>query len=759
MKTFEVFQSMPVGIRIVLPAVFLVVLAACLYGKNKVWSELKRWFIITLEQLRSNTRKVFGHFCVIAVGGLIAFFLSYYLVSNEKILSTSYKALEYQDKIQLTSTTLYMTFVTVILALMALAVTTYIFLNDSLTNREFYEQECIKTLKGRERRKLFENCVLSGACLALCLVIDNINLSNDKMIKYLRFGVVLATSFDIFKLGLFINSIVNHEKHLIELARSYISFNQRDLILNHTQYTCESKMIICGSLTAMFSCREDGNDLSDANKSNYIKHIGDLETLVNNIILNHESDYHFQHGITRTGMLKAILEKKGTFAKQSDISYESISDTIKRLIEIRNCLWILDNAGESIHIQKELECDVVLGILEQLKPFAFQNEQFIDLVFSDVDFSEAVFTYSNLRKSALTHITFFGANLKNADFSNGLLQDLNLRNAICQGGVFSGARIIEPGINRKTVFNEAVLNDCELTNCCIGSLPEDGNKEDPSEYQFRKVLCKHANLVNAVLTNIDFSNAVFTQSTFSGATLKKCKLEWVNLSKVVMDHATIEEDCVFEFADCSDLVAVESKWGKRNPKKMNLQGARFVGANFKRATLESCGFQGTYTNDASFSEATIKGCDFSRAILTHVDFSGARISSCIFIDSLLRDTLFRGNPNQSSEPDNPAKPGQNEIHNSDFSNADMTNCNIRNVVFVNCRFDRTIMDDSVVRNTQFIGCSFEDTRWNNILLFSVEWEKCHGTFFQDAVSQISFGTEQDKVRWEFFRNCARKEST
>ena len=749
----QILKIYPLIIAVVIG---LVVMAVLFF----IWGKINRksrnlWVNVRTTQLGHNVKSLIGYILLLVAitTPLIVLIL---LLAKNNDLSNVFFDLSVASDAEMTSATLFATLITVLLALIALSVTAHVFLNDALLNRKDYEEMQIKNLKRHTTQRMFFICIFSGLCITLCLFVDNANLAKKVDWSWIRLIAVIISFFDILALVLFINSIVNYEKHLMEYARSYIRFNQPFLTGKKATKS-----------------RNSNTQTNEATISDVVKSIGDLEDLVNNILKNHESEYRYQRSITSEIMLNTILKKKlknnlqdsnkpnlqqmisqagATNASENDFCDE-ICRKYSRLIEIRNCIWILQDNDESAPIDSCLN-NSILKLGSCLSSFAFRDERFIDLSFIDEDFSNGDFTQSSMRKSAFLNSSFANATLKNCDFSDSLLQNVNFCDTNCNGLVLSDARIVSPSISAGTNFENAVLSGCEITleeNETIGSDKPicvdacKNNKDEMYSYNFKRVSCQRTFFSKCCFIGVNFDNSVFTNSSLEESKIIECSFEYADMKGAILVNAIISRSCVFGYSDCSDIVAVSSIWGfddEVGVDCLELTGARFVHANMAYTKMTKCLFNKAYMNDATFTAAKIDNCIFVGSLLSNVDFTDAVIENSDFSHSLLHNALFIGGNMATSE-----EKRQKIIHTS-FVESEMNNCSIKNYNFENCSFDKAVLDCSVIRNVTFNNCTFNYTWFSDVLLFNVNFRNCKGRILRSAANELSFGLPADRINWK-----------
>ena len=733
-------QFLKTNLWYIVIVIVLVVLEAIIYivlQRRFNRKSMDLWCHVKKTQLGSNAKSLLSHFLRL-LAFAVPIIVLILLLKKDNDLSKGLFDLSVASDAETTSATLFATLITVLLALIALSVTAHVFLNDALLNRKDYEEQQIKNLKRHTTQRMFFICIFSGLCITLCLFVDNANLANKVDWIWIRLVSVIISLFDIIALVLFINSIVNYEKHLIEYARSYIKFNQPFLTGGKADKS-----------------RINSTQKNEATISVVVKSIGDLEDLVSNILKNHESEYRYQRSVTSELMLNTILRKKAetNLIKSITVSIDDICKKYSRMIEIRNCIWILQDNDDSAAINCGLK-ESILELKRLLSLFAFRDERFIDLSFIDEDFSSGDFTQSSMRKSAFLNSNFTGATLKNCDFSDSLLQNVDFRGANCRGVVLLNARIVSPKISTETDFENAVLSGCEITlaeNETIGldkhNHAESGrnNRDKLYPYNFKRISCQRTFFSKCCFIGINFDNSVFTNSSLEESRIIECSFEYADMKAAVLVNAIISRSCIFGYSDCSDIVAASSIWGYDDEvgvDYLDLTGARFVHANMAYTQMTKCRFNRAYMNDATFTASRIDNCHFNGSLLSNIDFSDAVIDNSFFSHSLLHNALFIGGDTATSEEK------RQKISNTWFVESEMNNCSIKNYTFEKCNFNKAVLDGSVIRNVTFIDCTFDYSRFSDVLLFNVKFKNCKGKILRSATNNLSFGLPTDRINWK-----------
>lgn len=612
------------------------------------------------------------------------------------------------------TTTVYATLITILLALLALAVTAYVFLTDSLKDRrEPYERESIDRLQNAYTIFLFGLAILSLLALLFCFLTDNSDIAFFKTGCTPFFTIALSSIVSIL-LFLYICLIICHDGCLASYAHA------------------ARKKLISASPGAGPSVEID----------DVFKWIGDLEMLGEQLIQNHKENLHVSND--KSALLR--------------ITSENFCGVYSKLISYRNYLWVeqkrqMDGAiliryseyHKVRRLVREAENDLRHCFLqgERMQGKSF-TAPFLSRGTEPLCLEGAVFTNAVFEKNpnpphlfAGEGIDFQKAALRGADFTRARLNGLNLKGAKCQEAVFTDAVLNQIQVDERSCFKRAVFQNTDF-----GSQKFRARRESIC---FKDASFAGALLTNCLFTWCDFRQAVFNQAVMSSVILDSICLSYADLSDAILTHASIsfqqDEDSHFKpekywlpiklSEDKTPLPAYTDRWNGRwmgpaffvNLEKSilsqasisnyNFIGSRMSNANFTDARLEYCILDRCYGQQASFQEATLENCRFSFAMFNQVDLSHAKIINCDFSDCDLRDSLFVQAAIQGEEH-------QRAL----FHKANFTHAQIRAGVFTLCDFTDALLEDADLRNTIFERCVFKNTSFLQSDMRGVVFRNC-----------------------------------
>lgn len=632
------------------------------------------------------------------------------------------------------TTTIYMTLVTTLLALMAVSVTAYIFLVGALTSREPYEYGRVRQLKADNTGQLVILAIFSGVLTAINLLLDNGYCS----FKWIKYGTILLSFLVICFHIYFIYEIIVYEHCIVDRAFTYVKKN-----IDH--YTSEET-----DWTRISNTNEEPNELIS-----FIKNMGDLELLMNSIATNHEAEFHLRQNQVKENFLRDIFKNKGM-----DNAADFIED-YGRMLEIRNCIWII-NRDRLYPSNLSYLGEQTYQLLKQLREKGMRAEHFNGMIFNKMNLRTALLHNTSFTDSAFYRVNLNGANLEGADFSRALLNNVDFHNVNATGAVFRDARIVNATFNVDSDFSYAALDGIDLSGQKLGkrrSVLSDNDRrkqhknrtgKEPSEefdlyrINFFGAGLKRASFIDGELINITFKNAVLTNAQMTHSSLQGCVFSNADLSEAQMSEIIISQDCLFDYANMEGVNASHSKWGDEDsvysqkstiPQKVELLSmnrSRLARANFSQSSFSNCDMNNSYANDSSFIYTTFTNCSFKNTILINADFTDAKIKKCCFQEANLSNILMI------------MTDSDREVIKTDFSKANFTNAEIRNCIFKGCFFIDTLFSDTLIRDVKFEGCTFLHTQFRDCFFFNVSKD---GSLTKENVvfERCEYGTEADLV--------------
>lgn len=679
---------------------------------------------------------------------ILVCFLIHLILLPQKVVNISNDV-----AITTTTTTVFTTLMTVNLTLVALAVTAYIFLRDVSGNRQPYEQNAVRILLKKNTSKLICLTAATGICVVACLIVDNSQLSFLDETSWFQYLVAAASSMDVVALIVFIYGIIDFENNLKKTAEEQIE-----------------KLI--GQIKKLLGEKNDEEKIPKdkiiSKKDEIIKQIGDVETFVNQILTNHEAEYHAkQTEISLSTVIGNKLDKKSEDEKENisedkkenDLKPDKFCEAYNDLIELRDYLLMQHQSNEEKNDspvdQKKIDLAVgrmITIILAELSRNYITNEILGDMSISDIDFEEKSNLHnSSLRNAAIINCKLKDCKLETADFTGSVLTNLDISGSDCKNAVFTDVKFTGLKISKETKFSNAVFREADLSVHDWTKLDED--EYEPNKYRhhdsavaFDGTSCDKVNFLESKFYFFNFSYSVFTNAQFTNAVFEKCTFDSSNFTGALFIDTKVNSGCTFKNANLGNLTAARSKWNGKKPQKteknapantINLSGSRMAQANFAGAEFSYCNFLGVYANDASFVGATFEKCHLGEMFAPKSDFTNAKLSNCGFSDSNLSYALLISHRREPEE--------QKKIKTCWFNRTTMTNVQIKNRIFIDCEFKQAIFDEALFQDVSFIRCDFKDTQFDGAVFMNVQMIDCKNVQLEKFEKSLRLCTEQDRL--------------
>lgn len=622
------------------------------------------------------------------------------------------------------TTTLFTTLMTINLALIALAVTAYVFLIGALNSRDIFEKEAIDLLISDRTKHLIVLSAFTGLSVVSCLFVDNA-VPDVFKIDCVQHVIILMSVMDIVFLLAFIFQIIDYENNICSFAEKNIK-------------KIEKQIVDYGKAKA-----KNGDLYEEENK--IIKDIGDLEILIDSVLTNHEVEYRYpQH---KQEMLKAIFDAK---IKDSPEKNKEMCILYFDLLKVRDSYLCVRKKsknrsrcwrfiGVEIRAQKEIILDyekinkiqkAIDIFLEYIKGGILKGEKFIDQNFSGINFAgnkkeKAQLSDVSFRMAAISNSQFDYTDLSAADFSNVVFRDVSMKDVNCQNTLFVGAKFYDFKISEDSVFTGAVFNEVDFNSEKIGGFQKKCDFESSS--------FNRANMVKCKLENVLLEKSVFKESLLSLAIIEKCCFNYGDFTDAILADSTLIDN-FFNYANLERIVGIHSLW-----KICEAEGARMAKANFTEARFEGCRFNRIYAEGSTFSGSVLKESFFKNAVFDAVDFSCDEIENCHFDGSNMKNMIFTGNKTCSD---------------TTFIDVDFSGSQMKDIIFYNCKFDKAIFNNVMLKHVVFENCSFHNAQFYSTFIMDVKWKRCYNlNSLRKFKKKIDFATKEDYQR--FVRNIIR----
>ncbi|MCC8365809.1 DUF2169 domain-containing protein [Xenorhabdus sp. PB61.4] len=280
---------------------------------------------------------------------------------------------------------------------------------------------------------------------------------------------------------------------------------------------------------------------------------------------------------------------------------------------------------------------------------------------------------------------FSGMDFTGADLSNMDLRGANFSRALLESACFNHSQL------DKADFSEAMLARAEFCHTSLSGVKLD-----------------KANLVLAKCERSDFSNTDFKEVQLQEALFDHCQFSHSTFTDLLLRQVFITH-CDFH----------SSQWNNCTLTELELPAL-----SFNHATLNKVIFLKCKLEQAVFDEAQCEGCSWVETEVNHIRFCSASLLNCAFV---MNTTL-----NQA-----------------DFTQATLTECNLRQMPLVQARFHSATLNNSDLSEADcrsadmqhlnatksiFIRTDFREALLNNASLMGALMQKCslHGTDLRGA---------------------------
>ena len=394
-----------------------------------------------------------------------------------------------------TTTSIYATLIPILLALLTLAITAFIFLSTALKDRrQPFEQEAIRAMLDKRTSQLLGLTVGGLFCLAACVFLDNTTSAFFQEPLFIASATVLSFVESVLLIW-YIWYIIKYESDLRSIAKK--------------------------ARKKLYS--EGGGSTNSGDEATVFKLIGDLELLVNQLLHNHKDNFHRADGMDTL----------------NGITTQDFADKYKRLISYRDFLRVegLDaaGAGEWESVRKDiwaLENDLREKYLkgERLKNLSFVAP-FLEQGDKPFCLQTTVFTGSAFEKVDLAC-----ADLTSADFSQTRLNGIRLlKGATCKETIFSESVWKEVKVDTTCNFEKAVFRDADLGRQAF--------RAEPGQvFRFQNASFDGANLLDCVFQSADLRFANFQNALLIQAVLNTVCLSYASLRRATLTGMELKFD-------------------------------------------------------------------------------------------------------------------------------------------------------------------------------------------------------------------------
>ena len=565
-----------------------------------------------------------------------------------------------------------------VLGLLGVAITSYIFLHDTMQNKakKAHMKSAIDQLQKSIRKTLTYNCIIGLIAFILCLVVYYDN-------TYPKAGLIVLSTFAYF-------SIV----WLIELNVSIINYNK--VLLGKTVQLLNEKR------------KELGNSLNwktakpnDETCNAFFKASADVQKILRKLMSNHIEKT--SGTLEKKAMEAILLLKTSNTNEAADLAHNCVL-----LTDYTDLLLVLSEltSDESTEIPIDLPLSVesrliksfvsgeIIGGIGDEKGISVSSKTYEDGRFDGTSFANSLFFKVTFKghNQTLERASFMGSKLIDVSFEcQGKMLGINFTNVAFVRVLFpsrkAGCRLELCNFRDADFSKQEQLIDVDFRSSVFHYANFAGdNNFRIEDVSFELTDCSDASFHNIRINNVRFVNANLTASIFTYSKAIQCNMAFSTLESAVLFQAHFEQ--------------------------CNFSNCRIAKANFIEAIIVDCNFNESYCNYVSFQHSRISGqTTFEMTVLTEADFSHAEINDGVdFKDAICTRALFI----------------QTIAKQVSFRNVSFANAQLLHGRYSECIFEDALFDDAMINSVLFCKCDFTNCSFRGAILKKVIFCDCTG---------------------------------
>ena len=275
-----------------------------------------------------------------------------------------------------------------------------------------------------------------------------------------------------------------------------------------------------------------------------------------------------------------------------------------------------------------------------------------------MDFSDCLMEQVNLSGASLIGANFSGAILARANFNKANCSRANFNNAnigasTCINTNFDHASFLETKLS-KSKFENTCFSYAKFVNPEVLEIELDTCSFEHSlieNWQFLELKLNDINFKSAKLTTCNFINCSLKDCCFDNANLTSTAWSDTSLSSVSFVKANLTSNCFVSAVEVDDkqdaFTTGNLDFSKAILHKANLQGLNLKNCLFTFADISSANFNGADLSHSNFDDCQGHQTTFRKAILTgasmkRADLMGAVLGKAIITDTNLENANLYG---------------------------------------------------------------------------------------------------------------------
>jgi uncharacterized protein YjbI with pentapeptide repeats len=381
-----------------------------------------------------------------------------------------------------------------------------------------------------------------------------------------------------------------------------------------------------------------------------------------------------------------ILQTQEKMVNLQENEMAKISDELdKASSQFRVCYAMgahFSDHGLSPHRNDEQQYNKLIAIMNGDKDASDQDWACLDLsglTLDGMNFSNCLMEQVNLTNTSLIGANFSGAILARSNFeksncSQANFDKANLGACHCHGTLFDGANFNESKLSKTEFIGasfiganidqpealEIVLQDCNFDNSTIKGLPFLELKM--KNITFRNAQLETCNFVNSELSCCNLDNAYLPSTAWANTSINNTSFIAADMTSNCFVSSEDEAPCTFDNLNFSRAIL----------NKANLQNLPLSRTLFTDCSLDSANFTGADLSEANFDNAIGKQIVFRKANL-----NGASLKRSDFMEGIMSKAIITGANLEASN-----------LYGVDFIRA-----TIKGTRFNNANLDATILRD------------------------------------------------------------------
>lgn len=270
--------------------------------------------------------------------------------------------------------------------------------------------------------------------------------------------------------------------------------------------------------------------------------------------------------------------------------------------------------------------------------------------------------------------------------------------------------------------------------------------------QFYHTVFARAKVIRGVMDLSLFDNIDFFHTSFDDTSLNNSIFTEVSFDNTQIRHSSLNicefHKCMFKRSALIDTELNGSSFDECSLEAVDFSGSRIFGIFLNKTSFTSCGFRGAEIQGWKWKECQeskrLQNCDFSDSVwedmkftcadLTNTAFSNAVMIGTKFENAILKGTLFKGSKLVQAQFNQCSRFEQTSFESANLFGALFENCRMRlsnlyqvdagDATFSHCDLDNCDCAEANFRRVYFEAVSFQWTRLYDATLSGAKLDAC-----------------------------------